>query len=82
MTSTAGRVITVGAPCFKVRASAPLTWLALNEPHAHKDLGLAYQRAGRDDVIGLPALRARTANESSTAFSLYGAANRGNRLHP
>ena len=25
------------------------TWLALNEPHAHKDLGMAYQRAGRDD---------------------------------
>ena len=25
------------------------TWLALNEPHAHKDLGMAYQRAGRAD---------------------------------
>lgn len=25
------------------------TWLALNDPDAHKNLGLAYQRAGRDD---------------------------------
>ena len=25
------------------------TWLLLNEPHAHKDLGMAYQRAGRDE---------------------------------
>jgi tetratricopeptide (TPR) repeat protein len=25
------------------------TWLALNEPNAHKDLGMAYQRAGRTD---------------------------------
>lgn len=24
-------------------------WLAINEPHAHKDLGLAYQRAGKND---------------------------------
>ena len=25
------------------------TWLVLNEPHSHKDLGLAYDRAGRAD---------------------------------
>jgi tetratricopeptide (TPR) repeat protein len=25
------------------------TWLVLNEPHAHKDLGMAYERAGRAD---------------------------------
>ena len=25
------------------------TWLVLNEPHAHKDLGMAYDRAGRAD---------------------------------
>jgi len=25
-------------------------WLLLNEPHAHKDLGMAHYRAGREDA--------------------------------
>jgi Flp pilus assembly protein TadD len=35
------------------------TWLVLNEPQAHKDPGLAYQRAGRDEEALAELLMAR-----------------------
>jgi tetratricopeptide (TPR) repeat protein len=38
--------------------TARRAWLLLNEPHAHKDLGMAYYRAGREDAALVELLMA------------------------